>query len=183
MSQYKKGDRVSFSYEGKEVLGVVTKGGKKTSVIEDGMTNRFNVPESLLSHSDKPLPKDPPHQMDCYDVKKYVEYPQMGEETTAFSAIITKNGRDILQVKNDGKGGCNMYWPVGGDSSSSVSLEAHSKQWLIDHGMPEDDCIECADTWTSWKATMAPYGVTAKEMVGYYKEQNANHEEQTAFSP
>lgn len=170
MPLFKKHDRVEFDH-GKETLyGVVTKGGKRTSVTLDGAKLAYSVGESALRISTKPLPKDPPHPMDAYTLKSYREAAHLSEETTAFSAEIQKDGVSIIAARNSGHGGCNSYYPLSGGYAVTSQFEDDAKQWLIDHGMDESDVNEASDTWLVWKATQAPFGVTAVQYVEDWKE-------------
>lgn len=164
-STYSKGSRVEFDYRGETLQGVVSRGGAKAKVIVDGGKLEFTVPAPSLRDSAVPLPKDPSHPMDSWSLKGYSEVAAMSEETQAFTAVVMRNGVQAIHAKNTGRGGCNSYHPATGGYATVAALENEARQWLIDHGMPEEDCIEAADMWLSWKATKAPYGVTAKAFV------------------
>jgi len=183
MAKFSKFDRVEFTYDGETVYGVVTRGGTKPTVIGDGAVSEYRVPEAVLKHSDRPLPKDDPHPMDSWGIKQYKEYRELSEETVAFSAIITRNGVEVMHAKNDGHGGCNMYWPVGGDHTLVTRLESDARQWLIDHGMPEESCFECSDMWLGWKAAEAPFGVTARAMIQKYQQSMDELTSGSGFKP
>jgi len=170
---FSKNDRVEFDHKGETLYGVVKQGGSKTvKVVGDGGKYEYSVPPSMLRHSGQPLAKDDPHPMDAWGLKGYAEVAAMSEETVAFTATVTRDGVPVLAAKNDGRGGCNSYYPVagGGGYGNVQRLEEEAKQWLIDHGMPEEDCFEAGDMWLSWKATQAPYGVTARAMVADWLE-------------
>lgn len=162
---YQKGARVEFDHKGETMSGVVSKGGSKPKVILDGGKLECTVPAAALRDSSRPLPKDPPHPMDSWSLKGYTEMVGMSQETQAFTATVLKDGVPLLAARNDGRGGCNSYYPVTGGYASVTALEDAAKQWLIDHGMPEEDCFEAGDMWMSWKANQAPYGMTGKAMV------------------
>lgn len=103
--------------------------------------------------------------MDAWGLKDYSEVPAMSEETTAFTATVTYDGVPVIAAKNDGRGGCNSYYALSGGYATVQRFEEAAKQWLMDHGMPERDCFEAGDMWLTWKASQAPYGMTAKQMV------------------
>ena len=48
---------------------------------------------------------------DSLSFKGYKHYAAMSEETTAFSATLTHNGKAVATVRNDGRGGCtDINW-------------------------------------------------------------------------
>ena len=172
-SSFTKGARVEFDHQGETHYGVVSRGGAKAKVVIDGGKVEYSVPASLLRDSAVPLPKDPPHPMDSWSLKGYAEVAAMSEETAAFTATVLRDGKPALSAKNDGRGGCNSYYPITGGYATVAALEESAKQWLVDHGMPPEDCFEAADMWLSWKAGQAPYGVTAKAFVESWIETMA----------
>ena len=181
---FKKGDRVELDYKGKVIYGVVKKGGTRVQVIADGGKEQFGVDPRNLRPSDVPLPKDPPHAMDAWGLKGYKANEAFSEETLMFQSEITLNGKAVISAKNDGRGGCNMYYPLEGGYATVEKFLESAKQWLRDHGMPEDDIYEPGDNWINWKANEQPYGVTAKAMVeadiARWKELRGERDESTA---
>lgn len=171
MPTFMKNDRVEFKNKGIAIHGVVRKGGATTcEVVQDGARSRFKVPATLLSISNKPLPKLPEHPMDAWGVKKYATSKIASRETTCFTAEITHNGRTVIHAQNDGNGGCDRYYSTDGKYAIVDQFEADAKQWLIDHGMPEDRAIEAANIWISWKVERAPYAGSAADYVEEWKE-------------
>lgn len=162
---FKKGDRVELDYDGKVIYGVVKKGGARVQVIADGGKDQFGVDPRNLRASDAPLPKDPPHAMDAWGLKGYKANESFSEETLMFTSQITFNGKAVIEAKNDGRGGSNMYYPLSGGYATVEKFLESARQWLRDHGMPEGDIFEPGDNWIDWKANQQPYGVTAKAMV------------------
>jgi len=178
---FKKGDRVEF--DGKEgvLAGTVVKGGSMVEVFLDGGALKARVPVEDLRPTTVSLPKDDPHPMDAWGVKNRKDFAELRQETPAFSAEITYNGKVVLQASNDGRGGCNRYMPLNGNTYGIVDrLESDAKQWMIDHGMPEERVFEAADAWVEWKHSQAPYGMTAKGMV---EELIRPLGDEDAFSP
>ena len=167
---FTKHDRVEFDHNGETLYGVVKRGGKSVKVVGDGAKFEYSVPSSMLRHSEEPLPKDDPHPMDAWGLKDYAEVAAMSEETMAFTATVTHEGVPFLSAKNDGRGGCNSYYAVSGGYASVTRFEDDARQWLMDNGMPEQDCFEAGDMWLAWKASQAPYGVTATAMVSEWLE-------------
>lgn len=171
--KFTKGDRVEFDHRSETLYGVVSKGGPKAKVILDGGKLEYSVPTELLRASLKPLPRDAPHPMDSWGLKAYAEVEATSEETVAFTATVTWDGKDRLAAKNDGRGGCNSYYPLSGGYATVARFEEDAKRWLMDHGMPQEKCFEAGDMWLGWKARQAPYGVTAKDMVADWMQTMA----------
>lgn len=48
------------------------------------------------------------------ELKKVKFHEDMSDETNCFSAEVWVDGKKLADVQNDGKGGCNMYYPVDG---------------------------------------------------------------------
>lgn len=48
------------------------------------------------------------------ELKKVKYHEDMSDETNCFSAEIWVDSNKLSDVRNDGKGGCNMYYPVNG---------------------------------------------------------------------
>lgn len=165
MSKFKKGDRVEFPHENQTIYGVISRGGTKPKIIEDGGMVEYGVPLHLIKLSDKPLRKGPEHPMDKWKITKYKENPSFSEETICFKAEITKNGKRVIAAENNGTGGCNSYYPLTGGYEIVREFEEASKQWLLDHGKPEERCFEPSDDWINWKVNQEPYGVTANDYV------------------
>src|SRR3546814_20724079 len=69
---------------------------------------RVTGPATAFKPSAEPLPQDPPHQMDDWDVVGYKEFRQMSQETTAFDAVITFKGERVLNARNSGTGGSKI---------------------------------------------------------------------------
>jgi len=181
---FKKGDRVEFDYEGKVVHGTVAKGGTLVKVVADGGADTFGVDARNLRASNAPLPKDAPHPMDAWGLKGYSKSQKFSEETLCFSSQVTFNGKAVIEAKNDGQGGSNMYYPLQGGWATVEKFLEDAKQWLRDHGMPEGDIFEPGDNWIDWKANQQPYGVTAKAMVeadiARWKELRGDRDEEAA---
>jgi len=50
--------------------------------------------------------------MKDYELRKVKCFPEMSEETEAFTAQLWVDGKHLANVKNSGQGGCNEYQPV-----------------------------------------------------------------------
>lgn len=44
------------------------------------------------------------------ELKNLKVYPRLSEETTAFTATVYADGKKVGEAKNDGHGGCNIYY-------------------------------------------------------------------------
>src|SRR3546814_165771 len=132
---FRKGDRVEYDDAGRTRFGTITKGGKSVTVILDGGEYRVTGPATAFKPSAEPLPQGPPHQMDDWDVVGYKEFRQMSQETTAFDAVITFKGERVLNARNSGTGGSNIYHRTEvAEALINDRFEADAKQWEADHG-------------------------------------------------
>lgn len=183
MPAFSKGDRVEFDHKNETLYGTVSRGGAKPKVILDGGKLEYAVPAGMLRNSSVPLPQGEPHPMDTWSLKGYSEAAAMSEETTAFTATVTEGGVPVLSAKNDGRGGCNSYYPITGGYASVTRFEEAAKQWLVDHGLPAEDAFEAGDMWLTWKASQAPYGLTASAMVADWLKATARSGDPETPSP
>lgn len=169
---FRKGDRVCW--RGKDddgnvelKYGTVTRGGKRIVATMDGGEYEVNGSPNQFRHSDKPLPKDPPSPMDDYSVSGYKTFPEMSDETVAFRACVSLNGKPILTAKNDGHGGDTEIWPIGGFDAGRNYNEVtqkfldDAKAWAIQFGQTSP--FESFDEWIDWYVNHRPYGVTAAD--------------------
>ena len=162
----KKGDRVEYEYKDEILYGIVFRGGKNPTVYRDGGEKSIKGPAAWFVRSTQPLPVDEPSAMDKWGVKSYKDS-GMGDETPAFQAEITLNGKVVIYASNHGTGGPNFYHrnpksPVDGVLDM---LEADTKAWGKQFGCPYD--FETEDSWLEWAAREKIYGKTA---VNYFKE-------------
>lgn len=65
-----------------------------------------------------------------YRLKNYHE--AGGDETVRFEAILTKDGKDIAVVSNDGYGGSHRYDTFAGMTGALKEFEEFAKQWRAD---------------------------------------------------
>lgn len=161
----KKGDRVEWVQNGETRYGIVFRGGKNPIVYLDGGATSVSGPARAFAFSKHPLPKDEPSVMDKWDVKSY-KNTGLGEETPQFNADITVNGKVVLHVSNDGRGGCNRYYPARGMCRGVIDqLITDARVWGEQFGYPYD--FEVEDTWVEWATREKIYG---KKAVDYFKE-------------
>lgn len=172
-AKLKKGDRVEFNdRDGTVKAGVVERGGAKVTVVLDGGKMQMRGPASLFKLSDKPLPKDPPHPMDDWDIVGYKA--AGGEETIRFEATITYKGKKVLHASNGGFGGSNQYGALRGvDRAIEKKFFDDARQWAADHGA--DNPFEPEDSWVTWKTNEAPYGITAQNHWDEYNSFLEKH--------
>lgn len=159
---FAKGDRVCFDHRGETLHGVVTKGGAaRIVVVLDGGRQRTSGPAAGFRASDKPLPKDPPSEMDRWGVVDHRASARMSEETEAFTATVTYDGKPVAHARNDGRGGCNLYQPLPGQGRDLLDrLHADAAEWTRRNG---GEPFEPEDDWLSWAANERPFGVTAAD--------------------
>jgi hypothetical protein len=171
----KKGDKVKLVLNGKDYFGVLSKGGKRPTMVLIGGDKQITVPASKLVKDDFKLPEDPPNCMSDWTLKNYKEYEQMSEETDAFTAVICYKGKPVITVKNDGRGGCNDYQPVSFKSAKDpvTSVRAFinaAEEWAK---LFINDAYDPADYWLVWQAHHALYGCTAKKYFDDYTERRS----------
>src|SRR3546814_20039713 len=100
--------------------------------------------------------------MDDWDVVGYKEFRQMSQETTAFDAVITLKGERVLNARNSGTGGSNIYHRTEvAEAHINDRFEADAKQWAPDHGLEANAHFEAGDARTSLKGHQAPLRVSS----------------------
>ena len=164
-----KGDRVETTHKGKLLLGVVRSvTGTALKMVLDGGKSEIGGPPSLFRKSDAPLPSDGPSPMDRWGMTAYKEYARMSEETTAFSAVITLDGVNVILAGNTGKGGCNDYTPLRGVPHGMVNeFLADAVAWAKVAGAESTSGAD--ESWIHFVVNEKPYGVTA---AAKFEEQN-----------
>lgn len=84
------------------------------------------------------------------EVKSYRPAPQLSEETEAFTANLYVNGKRAGDVRNDGRGGCNLYGFVSREMSEA--FHAYAAQWGAELGQT----FEVADALVAHLCEMVP---------------------------
>jgi hypothetical protein len=163
VASFSKNDRVEFDGKDGVILGVVTRSGVKISVVADGGEMKYSVPPAILRHSEVPLPKDPPHEMDRWQLSGYKSYPSMSEETLCFETNITFDGKKVLSAKNDGRGGCDFFYPLDRSEDFVKKFNEAAIKWMEDNGFPDCDGELSVTLWMQYKTDFAPYGVLASD--------------------
>ncbi len=159
----KVGDGPRARKETQVVHGTVIGAGKTLKVMADGGQSEYTVPPALLSPSTKVLTAAVPDPMDAWAVTSYKEIRSMSEETVAFTAKVTHDGKVVMLASNDGHGGCNRYGALPGFPRIRETFAKAAKDWFVRHGVPE--VIEADDMFITWHATQRPYAVTGPEFV------------------
>lgn len=162
---FKKGDRVEFTIKGEVLHGTVERSGAKITAILDGGAEKVSGPAVWFRPSSKPLPVEPPSAMDPYSVVSFKEHKALSEETRAFSATITKYGRKIADVTNEGTGGSNRYHLVDRMAGRGIldELHVHAQEWGVN--VVGRLLSEATDLWVEWFTMSRPYAVTAREYL------------------
>lgn len=179
MPAFMKNDRVEFSANNTIIYGTIRKSGTSIcEIVQDGAKSVFKVPTPLLSNSNRNLPILPAHPMDVWSVNKYKTSKHESRDNTCFTADISYNGRTVIHAQNDGNGECDRYYAIDGQYSIVAQFEADAKQWLIDHGMPEDQAIEAAHIWIGWKVNRSIYAGNPENYIREWKQVLGLDEEQ-----
>ncbi len=162
---FKKGDRVEMTVKGEVLHGTVERAGATITAILDGGAEKLSGQASWFRPSSKPLPVEPPSAMDPYSVVSFKEHKALSEETRAFSATITKYGRKIAIVRNDGTGGSNRYDLVDRMAGRGIldELHVHAQEWGVN--VVGRVLSEATDLWVEWFTMSRPYAVTAREYL------------------
>lgn len=164
-NRLKKGDRVEWDDKGEMFYGVVTNGGTKVTVMQDGGQFKLKGGAGGFNLSNHPLAVDKPSSMDKWSVKSFKEFMHGHGDSATFHAKICLNGKVVGTAENDGWGGCNLYHfdkGVYGKFSDDV------KSWVAQFGY--SDMLEAEDTWLFWFVNEKPYGVTAEDKIAEDKK-------------
>lgn len=152
-----KGVRVEFDDDGRLQQGIVISGDVFSAKVRNA-SMEYNVPQHMLKKSSVPVPVDPPGPMDAWSVRKYKAVAALSEETVAFSAEILYEGKKVLDAKNNGHGGCNIYY---GPFEMQQKFAEDAKAWAMSFG--DEKPFESDDEWVGWAGEEKPLGITATE--------------------
>lgn len=185
MNTFKKGDRVEFRQkkDGPLEYGVVSKGGKRITVVLDGGTHQVSGPPAAFQPSTHPLPKDDPGPMDRYGVIGFKS--AGGEETERFECKITLDGKPIIIASNDGNGGSNRYrpfkWESAKDRELVVAFDKAATDWVLQLGGDgTEKPYECGDFWLSWYVHERPFGITFAAALKKFRDEMAKYRQPAA---
>ena len=167
---FRKGDRVEMTIKGEVLHGTVERAGERITAILDGGAEKVSGQAAWFRPSAKPLPAEPPSAMDPYAVVSFKEHKALSEETRAFSATITKYGRKIAVVRNDGTGGSNRYDLVDRMAGRGIldELHTHAQEWGVT--IVGRVLSEATDLWVEWFTMSRPYAVAASEYLAGMEE-------------
>ena len=166
----RKGEKVTFGYDGEERKGIVTKGGSKkieariigTEMIVRGHPIGFWV-------EDFEIPKDPHSVMDKWKVVKYREF-GLGGDGVIYKAFITLDGVNILAVYNNGGGGETDLCPINqGTRETLRQFHNDAKIWVKQFGWDRDP--DPFETWFDWDLDHKPFGVLSSDYLKKQKEE------------
>jgi hypothetical protein len=174
VNPFAKGDRVETDDKKDGVLyGLVASvRDEKITMDVDGGESRVRGHFKFFRMSKKPLivQTDIPSAFDIYGVTKYKETPVTdaweGHEGNGYSCIITKNGKPILDVFNEGVGGCSSVGVLKGvPRKEEDDFNAAFKAFYILCGGRECDFDEeYVDVWTEWYVHKKQWSPFAKEV-------------------
>jgi hypothetical protein len=177
---FRKGDRVETDDKKEGVLyGLVDSvRDEKITMIVDGGGSRVRGHFKFFRMSKKILiiQTDVPSAFDIYGVTKYKETPVTdaweGHEGNGYSCIITKNGKPILEVYNEGVGGCSSVGVLKGiprkeEDDFNTAFKAF---YILCGGRECDFSDDYMDVWTEWyahKKQWSPFAKEVKEMTEF----------------
>ncbi len=168
---FKKGDRVKWMSDSGEKHGTVLKGGKNITAVQDGGEFQVRGPADIFETSDKPLPAVEPSLMDKYSITGKKGF--QGNDSECFTATVRENGEKIGTVKNDGNGGCNMYY--GLDCYGIHQFEKDAAEWAKQFGY--EKALEAADLFVEWYCEHRPYGVSPRDYLKGFASIGKEHSE------
>lgn len=100
--------------------------------------------------------------MDQYSVTGY----KFLKRTGALEGFICLNGQKIMSVENSGRGGCNIYRPLNGQTYQVVNdFRVEAQKWAISNGY--ENPIEPEDIWVIYAAEFKNQ-VSAQEFMQVY---------------
>lgn len=169
----RKGDKVMFTYDGKEQKGIVTKGGqRKIEVRIVGTNTIIGGIIAAFREADFELPKDPPSVMDKWSVINYEEF-DLAADGLVYRAKIALNGKKVIIVYNAGQGGETTVNPIYGVGTNKVVQQLHddTKMWVKQFGWEEYTDPWCLGLWFDWCLDDKPYGVLAEDYLKKQKEE------------
>lgn len=174
---FKKNDRVEFDGEDGVVVGTVTKGGKKLTVVQDGGEWSYSVHESHLRSTSVELPKEPDHAMNRWSISKTAEIPtEIRKKWSKDHTYVSRDGEAVIAFLPDYTGGGLEVKNLPGEDGVIAEFYADLKSWLEDLGY-ERPMFGIDQTWLTWKTEKQPFGITGQT---YIDAENAQWSEFTA---
>jgi hypothetical protein len=168
IKRFEQMDRVEFTATGgRTVYGTVTEASEDAvRLVTDGGRYRLRVPAHRLSFSSRAVRRDLPSAMDVWEVTDFAD--DLGEDSTKYSAIVTRHGVPVAGASNDGYGAPDRYLPFDGGYAVVEELAAAVDDWLVANGGDPADFVEPVNFWLLWRARKAAYGVLASEAIEEY---------------
>lgn len=160
---FKKGDLVYWTDDnGQEQKGLIVKGGEKPSFQKLGYPYvTYTIHKSMLKKGDFSLPEIPQNPMSDYSLKKVNKFESMSEDSLAFTAVIYYKSKAILEVKNDGYGGCNSYHLAKkAEPEDKEKLNVAIKGWVKFFDLDDSETL---DIWVAWFMSEKDHGIIPKK--------------------
>ncbi len=164
-NRFMKNDRVEFDMNDNTIYGILVDEGESPKVIADGGRLKFTVPFTRLRFSSKALPKDPPSEMDAWQVTNFAELREISSETAAYSATITLDGQAVISASNAGYGAPDKLVPISGDYGVIMDFKTSVRKWLGDLGVEAYEMADEESFWIAYRCRQAPYGVLAEQAI------------------
>jgi hypothetical protein len=89
-----------------------------------------------------------------WELRNIQTYPRLSEETTAFNASLYHGGNKVADIKNDGQGGCNVYYYTHGPGRAAFVTFIKGLPPICDWDSgdgPERDDIWCSKQLDRWE--------------------------------
>lgn len=158
----KKGDVVSYTYNGATRTGRVLKGGKRPLVSLSSNEN-LEVSASQLAPATLPYP-DP--ELKEWAVSSWKSHgPRTDGE--AMTATVTRNGNPVIEIIDQGDGGPCTAYPTGtGTQRDIASLEADLNAYLEANDISVHEPV---DLWVDYAWALQPTGLTFADYTADFK--------------
>ncbi len=173
--RFAKGERVSFATDqrkpdGERTFGVVEgqRGDRVTVAVTPTMGMRVPV-EHLRREAAVALPSA--GLMSAYAVKGYKRAAFASQETDCFQCTITRDGKPVAVMANEGHGGPDMVdCGRAGTGATRDRFMADAKAWLDEIGLGVVKYTDPASMWLDWERNHRTVGVTGEAFAAYWRK-------------
>lgn len=158
----KKGQIVSYEFNGEQCTGRINKGGK-TPLVTHKSGDCIKSPASQLTPCEAPQ-IDP--ELADWDVSKFVDE-GMGRDFARWTATVTHKGNAAFLAVCDGDGGPLRYEPLNEAAKPLIEQwENTLKQYVESRG---ESATIVDELWPSYQWDIAPCGVTFIDYINDIK--------------
>lgn len=156
----KKGDVVSYTHNGEVRTGRVMRGGKRP-LVSYSESQSLEIPVNKLAPATLPQP-DP--ELKAWAVSSWVTH-GTGLDGEAMTAIVTRNGKPVLEITDQGDGApCSLGLHGSGTQDDLDALEGDLKAYVQTHNL---SLHEPVGLWAEYAWALQPTGM---KFVDYVSE-------------